>query len=205
MPKLIALARRRRSGPISARGTPNTSLAVGGMNVGAFEKRLLQRVDPRHMRGKAQFDLAVIGRDQHMARLGDEGAADFAAFLGAHRNVLQIGLVRRHPPGQRVRQPVGRVDAAQFRVDLLDQRVGVGAFELGELAPVEHPRRQIVRQRQFFEDRRIGAVSAELVLAAARQAQFVEQHFAQLLGRADIEGVAGELMDFGFRGRRAAW
>ena len=39
----------------------------------------------------AQFDLAVIGRDQLHPLLGHEGRADLAACLCAHRDVLEIG------------------------------------------------------------------------------------------------------------------
>ena len=60
------------------------------MNILAIGKALLQRRNIGRMRQHAQFDLRIIGADQHIARLGDEGAADAAAFLGADRDVLQI-------------------------------------------------------------------------------------------------------------------
>ena len=60
---------------------------------------------------QAQLDLGIVGRDQLAARLGDEGAADLAALLVAHRNVLQIGLGRRQPSGRGRGERVGRVDA----------------------------------------------------------------------------------------------
>ena len=41
---------------------------------------------------QAQFDLAVIGRQQQVTRFGDKGMADLAPFLGAHRDILDIGL-----------------------------------------------------------------------------------------------------------------
>ena len=41
-----------------------------------------------------QLDLAVVGVQQDPAGLGHEGAADGPALLGAHRDVLQVGIVR---------------------------------------------------------------------------------------------------------------
>ena len=46
----------------------------------------------REMREQAQFNLRVIGREQHVAGFGDECRADLAAQLGADGNVLQIRI-----------------------------------------------------------------------------------------------------------------
>ena len=48
---------------------------------------------------------------------------------------------------------------------------------------------------QFLEDLRPRGISPGLGLLAAVQAHFVEQDFAQLLGRSDVEFVAGKLMN----------
>ena len=79
------------------------------------------------MGGEAQLDLAVVGRQHDMARLGDEGVADAPADLGADRDVHQVGVGRGEPPGLRARQAVAGVDPAGLAVDLLLQRVGIGA------------------------------------------------------------------------------
>ena len=149
------------------------------------------------MGGEAQLDLAVIGRQQHMPRLGDKGAADLAAFLGADRDVLQIGIGRGEPPGRGRGQRIGGVDPRVVAVDLVGERVGIGRFELGQLAPFEHPAGHRMQRQQLFEDRGVGAVGAGLALAAARQVELVEQNLAQLLGRADVEVVADILVDRG--------
>ncbi len=39
-------------------------------------ERFLELRHVGHMRGQAQFDLAVVGAQEHVARLGDEGVAD---------------------------------------------------------------------------------------------------------------------------------
>ncbi len=153
---------------------------------------VLQRVDPGHVGGKAQLDLAVIGGEQQMARLGDEGAADLAALLGADRNVLDVGLARREPPGRGDGELEAGVDAAGLRLDLVDERVGIGRFQLLELAPVEDAARQIVGEGELLQHRGVGRIGAGLALLAAGQAELAEQHVAQLLRRADVELVAGE-------------
>ncbi len=45
------------------------------------------------VRGQAELDLAVVNRQQLAPRRGHEGLADLAALLGAHRDVLQVGIV----------------------------------------------------------------------------------------------------------------
>ena len=65
-----------------------------------------------------------------------------------------------------------------------------------------------MQRRQFFEDRGVGAVGPGLALFAAGEAELFEQHVAQLLGRADIEGVAdrrkNRLLEFGDPGFEGA-
>ena len=151
---------------------------------------LLQFRDVGDMGGEPQLDLAVIGRQQQMPGLGDKGAADSAALLGADRDVLDIGLGRRQPAGRGRGQREGGVHPPGLAVDLVAERVGIGRFELGQLPPFEDLRRHRVQRRQLFEDRGIGAVGAGLALLAAGQLQLFEQHVAQLLGRADVELVA---------------
>ena len=64
------------------------------MNIKPVGKGLLELRNIGHMGQHAKFDLAVVGADKLGARRCDEGGADAAAFLGAHRNVLQIGIGR---------------------------------------------------------------------------------------------------------------
>src|SRR5260221_13630139 len=106
-----------------------------------------------------------------MAGLGDEGAADLAALLGADWDVLHVGLGR----GEATRRGRGELeagmDAAGLGLDLVDQRVGIGALELGELAPFEDAARQVVGERELLEDRGVGPVGAGLALLAAFEAE----------------------------------
>ena len=166
------------------------------MDVRAVAERLFERLDIGDMRQQPELDLRIIRRQQHMAVIGDKGGADLAAFLGPDRNILQIGIVGRQPAGRGDGLRIGGVNAFCLRVDLADQRVGIGTLELGKLPPVQYPGGQIMALRgQPLEHIGAGRVGAGLALLAARQRHFVEQHFAKLLGRADVEVTPGELVN----------
>ena len=68
MPKLIALARRRTSGGMPSTGTPNISDAVIAWMSSAVGEGLAQLRDVGDVGEHAQLDLAVVGRDQLVAR-----------------------------------------------------------------------------------------------------------------------------------------
>ena len=82
------------------------------MDVLARGERLEQARVLRDVRHDAQLDLRVIGRHDVAARRRDERLADAAPFRGADRDVLQVGVVAREPPGHRHRLPVVGVHAA---------------------------------------------------------------------------------------------
>ena len=107
-----------------------------------------------HMGEHAQLDLAVVGADQRLARLSHEGLADLAALRRAHRNVLQVRILRGEAARRGRGQYVARMHAARVGVDIGGQRVGIGTFELGELPPVQGssaagrvPRPRVPRER----------------------------------------------------------
>ncbi len=106
------------------------------------------------------------------------GSVDDSRPVAGHR-LLERGV---HPAGA--------------GVDLADQRVGVGALQLGQLAPVQHLLRQrVALGGELLQHVGAGAVRAGLALLAGAEPELVEQHLAQLLGRADVEAAAGELVD----------
>ena len=108
----------------------------------------------------------------------------------------RLGSLEDSLPGVGGGHGEGRMHAPGPGIDVFDQGIGVGALQLGELAPVEHPRRQVVAlRRQLLQNVGAGAVGARLALAPALEAHLVEQHLAELLGRADGEGMAGEGVD----------
>ena len=110
MPKLIALARRRTSEGMPSTGTPNISDAVIAWMSTAIGKCLPQLRDIGDVREHAQFDLAVVGRNQLVALFGNEGCADLAALGRAYRNILQIGIGRREPSSRCRSHRIGGVD-----------------------------------------------------------------------------------------------
>ena len=117
-------------------------------------KACLQLRDVGDMREHAQLDLAVIGRDDLVARRRDEGGADLAPGLRADRDVLQVRIRRGQPARRRRGERVARcAPASVSRMHVLLQRVGIGRFQLRELAPFENLLRQLVaRLRQFVEN-----------------------------------------------------
>ena len=172
-----------------------------GVNVFAVAERLFHRLDPGDMRENAQFDLAVVERDQNLALRRDEGFADAAPFFRADRDVLKVRVGRGQPARRRARLQVGRMHPARVRVDVGLERIRVGRFELGQLPPVEHAGRQIVLGRKVLENVGAGGIGPGLALLPAFQTQLVEQDFTKLLGRADIEGLARKFVNLGLKPR----
>ena len=105
------------------------------MDVDAAPESSLELRHVGHMGGQPKLDLAVVGGEQFVARLGDEGIADLAADLGPDRDVLKVRIVRRQAAGLRAGHRIARVDPPRLLVDLRLERVGVGGLELGQLAP----------------------------------------------------------------------
>ena len=170
------------------------------MDVDAVLERLAQRGHLGDFRQQPQLDLRIVGRHQLHAGRGDECLADLAAFLGAHRNVLQIRIGRRQPPGRGGGERVGRVHAVRGRVDVSRQRLGIGRAQLGDLPPVENLARQrVTGLGQFLEFARAGRPLAGFGLGAAGQRHLAEQYVAQLFRRSGIERLAGQRLDFLFQ------
>ena len=90
-----------------------------------------------------QLDLRVVGRQEPPARPArDERLADLAAFLGAHRDVLEVRVARAEPAGRGDALVERGVDPAVLGMHQRRQRVEVGALELGELAMLEQQGRE---------------------------------------------------------------
>ena len=72
-----------------------------------------ERTVPGEVRHDPHLDLRVVDRHQRLeARTHDEGLADLAAFLGADRDVLQVGILARQPTRRCHELVEGGVDAA---------------------------------------------------------------------------------------------
>ena len=89
---------------------------LGGdrVDVLARAERLFQLRHVGHVRRKPKLDLAIVGAEQLVPRLGDERVADLAPDLGPDRDVLQVRVVRRQPPGLRAGQAEAGVDPSRF-------------------------------------------------------------------------------------------
>ncbi len=92
------------------------------------------------------------------------------------------------------------MDAAGLGIDVARQGIGIGAAQLGETAPFQNLLGDLVALGgHLFQRIDIGGPGAGLGLAPAFQAHLAEQDVAQLLGRADIEILARQLVDLGFQ------
>ena len=98
------------------------------VNIDAVGKGLLQLRDVGNVREQAQLDLRIVGGQEDVPCLRNEGLADLRAFLGADRDVLQIGIGGGEAPGGRCGQREAGVDAVRARIDRRDQRIGIGGL-----------------------------------------------------------------------------
>src|SRR5690606_36964346 len=76
---------------------------------------------PREVGHDAHLDLRVVGREQgyEVWSVG-ECRTDLAPHLGSDRNVLEVRIIRRDPPGTGSRLVVAGVDATVFCDALLE-------------------------------------------------------------------------------------
>ena len=172
----------------------------GGVDVLAGRERRDEARVLGQVGDAAQLDLVVVGDQQLAARRRHERPAERAAHLGAHRDVVQVGLVGRQPAGaghglveRGVDAPVGG--------HLGQQPLAVGRAQLLDLAVAQQVLDDRVLARQLLERRGVGGV-AGLGLLLRRQAELVEQDRAQLRRGVDVELVAGVLPDLAAVGRR---
>ena len=141
----------------------------------------------------AQLDLRVVGREQLRALLGDERRPDLAPETGADRDRLQVRAGGREAAGRGDRLVDRRVQAPGRLVDQRRQRPEIGVQQLRELAPLlDHGHERVVAADRS-EHLRVGRV-AGLALAAGGQPELLEQDARDLLGRADHELLARELV-----------
>ena len=143
-----------------------------------------------------QLDLVVVGDEERVAGPGHERLAELAAFVAAHRDVVQVRLVAAEPTGAGDGLIEGCVDPA-VGCDLGDQADAVGAAQLLHLA-VLHQRidelRPFVAQPQ--QRRRVGRV-ARLGLLLRRQLLLGVQQLAQLHRRVEVERPADDALKLG--------
>ena len=157
-----------------------------------------QRVVAAQVGHDAQLDLGVVGAGNHAACGGHKGLAHAAAFGGADGDVLQVGVVAGQAACDGHGLRVVRVHAAGAWQGQLGELVGVGAFELDQAAVLQQLGGQGVVLGQLFQHLFVGAAGAGGGLLDHGHAQLVEEDFAQLLGAAQVEGLACNLVCLGF-------
>ena len=128
----------------------------------------------------AQLLLRVVGAEQEVARCRHEGAADASAERGPDRDVLEVRIGARQPPGGGHRLGVGGVHAAPL-VGQERKRVDVGGLELRDLAVFEDEVDHLVLVTQLLEDRCVGREPGPRPLRG-RKLQLMEQDLLELLG-----------------------
>ena len=177
--------------------------AVAAWMSSALRKGCLKLGNVGDMREDPQFDLAVVGGDDLVARLRHEGHADLASCLGADRDVLQVRLGRGEPSRRCCGKREGGMHPLRFRVHVLLQGVGIGGFQLRELPPFEDlGGKRMARLSEFVEKRRGRRPLARRRLLRARKTHLAEQDVADLLRRAEGELFACHLLDLVFEAHK---
>ncbi len=154
----------------------------GTMNIHAFGKCAQHVLIARDVGHDAQFDLRIVGGNNHAIFGRYKRFADTPAFGGANRDILQVRIVRRQPSGNGNRLCIIGMHATGFRIDHLRQFVGVGRFQLGQAAVIEQHLWQRIIFRQFLQHFFIGRRRSGWRFLDHRQLEFIEQDFAQLFG-----------------------
>jgi hypothetical protein len=141
------------------------------------------------VREDAQLDLRVVrGEQRDVRRPGDERPPDAPAERRPDRDVLEVRVARRQPPGGRDGLVERRVQPP-VRGDQRRQRLDVGRAELRVDPPLEQLVDHRVGGAELLEDRRVRRV-AGLRPLALRQVELEEQDLLELLGAAEVELVS---------------
>ena len=170
----------------------------GRVDVMALDKGVHQSRILAQCGRDAQFDLAVVGGEEHVVVVpGDEGLADGPALFRADGDVLQVGIFGAQSSCCGHRLLVGGVHPTGLCVDQLRQGVYVGGLELLEFAVAQDGRHNGVLAFDFFEDLLSGGVLAGLCFFdAGLDFEGFEQDGTQLLGAVDVEFLPGVVVDF---------
>ena len=168
----------------------------GGVNILPLAEGLFQCVDPRDMGQDAQFDLGIVQGYQNLALVSHEGFSDTAPIFRPHRNVLQVRIGRGQAPGIGARDDIGGVHPPRLAVDVILQRVGIGRFQLLDLAVIQHAGGKIMGGGEVFQHLGRCRPLAGLGLFAARKPHLFEQDLAHLRGGLHVEGMAREVKQF---------
>ena len=88
------------------------------------------------------------------------------------------------------------MNAAGVFVDVILERIRIGRLQLGQLSPVQNTTRQVMFRRKVFQHICARGIGPRLALFAALKPHLVEQDFAKLFRRADVEFAPREFVNF---------
>ena len=170
----------------------------GAVDVHALGEGAQQRRVATDVGHDAQLDLAVVGTRNNTARRGHKSLAHTATLGRSDRDILQIRVVARQPPGNRHGLGIVGVHTPGTRVGELCQFVGVGALEFGQAPVFQNLGRQGEVFGQFFQHFLVGAGDAGSRPLDDGQAQLDKEYLADLLRAAQVKGLPGQGMRLAF-------
>ena len=159
----------------------------GPVHIHVFRKGLAQTLVSGKLGHDAQFDLRIVGGNQHPPLGRHESPSDPPSLPGARRNVLQVGIDGRQPAGGGHGLLVRGMHPSGVRIDASWKCVGVAGLELGQVAELQNRFRQGMHGGQFVQHRLRGGRLTGRGAAHRFKSQPVEQHVAELLRRAQVE------------------
>ena len=144
----------------------------------------------------SELDLRIVGRQQPISLFGHEGSPDLPAQIGLDGDVLEVGVAGGEAPRRRHHLVVGGVDPAGTGVDQSGQRVQVGVLQLRLLPVLDDAFGDLVLAGQPLQHLDSGGEVFRLGrLLGGRESQFLEQDRPELLGRVEVELLAGQFGD----------
>ena len=156
------------------------------MDILAAAEGVAHRLVPGEMREQAQLDLGIVRVHEHAAGFGDERAADLAAHLRAHGDILQVRFAGGDAAcgGDRLVKPGMDAPVAPRQAQ---EAVDIGAAQLADLAVEQDLVDHRMQGGELLQGFRVGGIAA-LGLLLCRQAERAKEHVAQLLGAVEVKG-----------------
>ena len=167
----------------------------GPMDVETLAKGLDHVLIARQMGHNAQFDLAVVGRKETAAGLGNEAFAYLLAVVVAHGNVLQIGVARRETAGGCNGLIERGVDATGAWIHQFGQRFHVSSEQFLESTVVQ----DVVDDGCFVAQLLQHFLGSDVLsclglLGFLHDFHFAEEDVSHLFGAGDVERPARQLV-----------
>ena len=167
-----------------------------GVDVDAFLVAFDERFVSAQVGEHAELNLRVVYRENHVVRiLRNECGADLLAEIATDGDVLQVRVAAREAACCCTPLDEACVDALRVRVHERREHGNVGALHLLEFSVLDNGENNRVRaaEAEFFEDGGVGAAFFDF-----GESECVKEHFAELLGRADVKFATCHVADFFF-------